>query len=1218
MSLGLSRVRQICIVVIAVILSGFSDLYPSGPNEVLNRWNAIVVKDLLNVGEIEGRVFIGRNYSVSNSHQFGFKLTKNVTSDIVFASGGTVTTNGQANIKVFYGSAAVASAVNNRSWFQFMQSGGALSAPSKWAADNSPIAAITSAAVYWRTLQSNSTAQIPSGQPGPLKLNCSETEPVAVFNLTDVQTFENRYTQQIELKTSSATKTVIINIKSIDGNVDWSSSNMVSQFNQEYWQCRTIWNFYTDNNNGDMGTISMNGNFKGALVAPTATVTTNSNIDGALVCEYLNIQSEVHNPGGGWSGDAPGEEPSNKLTDWTGTISASEAVCQHEAGWINTPGSVTLVPAQTDATLITSWQIVSPNDGSVDNSVHTSSLKINSGTNFIISGYWPGVRPEDKLVKIRFTANVLDADGNQIKSAIAREVWWDESVCPAPLPKQADVHIEKTVDNTAPADGETVTYKIKVTNNGPGDAKGILVSDVLPSGLKYISHNIEQGTYEPSTGLWTVGNLANGASVSLSVLVKVNFDKIYSEVFDLGAAKDFNLFVLQDLIQPSSDTEGRIAAGRDITLESYSVGDKLKSQGQDVLIAGRDLIFKSGRIYNGNAVYGRNSNLPVSTTTCDGTIRQDNPINFSAARAYLESLSLNLSGYKKTGTVKNEYGLLSLSGQDPYLNVFQVSGSDLSAANDFRISVPNGSVALINISGSYVTWSGGHVVKGTGIDNTLYNFYEADSIKISGIDIRGSVLAPRADVTFASGVQNGQMICKSLKGTGQFNLSQFTGNIPVASSITNTASVSGMISVDNNVADNTSSVEIAPKAPLTETVPPGGSFEGQQWKEVSSFTNGEMVYTIVRNAGSIFAGTVGGKIYRSDDSGLSWVRINNDMTAGWIWSLCFKDGVLYASTERGIYRLAEGKWINAGMNDTVDVRALAVQNAKLYAGTWGRGIYVSSDDGATWSAMNEGLVGNDAVQALEFDDAGNLYAGTFNGGLFKCEAGGQSWVNYPVGSNIVWALEYSGGSLYAALYGDGIYSSADGGISWSRFEDVDMPYAYSIVADESGVIYASSWTNGVYCTVNSGASWTPLGMGGSGVSALMVSGSGASGSSLRKSAKLRTAYAGTKEGKIYALTLSPTGVSTDNTVPAEFSLKQNYPNPFNPTTTIEFAVPADGQYSLKVYNMLGQEVAVLINGVVKAGAHSVNFNASKLASGVYLYKLSGTGVGEVKKMMLIK
>ncbi|MGE5362574.1 MAG: collagen-binding domain-containing protein, partial [Bacteroidota bacterium] len=270
----------------------------------MNRWNAIVVKDLLNVGEIEGRVYIGRNYSVSNSHQFGFKLTKNVTSDIVFASGGTVTTNGQANIKVFYGSAAVASAVANRAWFQFMQSGGALSAPSTWAADNSPVAAITSAAVYWRTLTPNSTAQIPSGQPGPLKLICSETEPVAVFNLTDVQTFENRNTQQIELKTSNATKTIIINIKSIDGNVDWSSSNMVSQFNQEYWQCRTIWNFYTDANNGDMGTISMNGNFKGALVAPTATVTTNSNIDGALVCEYLNIQSEVHNPGGGWSGDA--------------------------------------------------------------------------------------------------------------------------------------------------------------------------------------------------------------------------------------------------------------------------------------------------------------------------------------------------------------------------------------------------------------------------------------------------------------------------------------------------------------------------------------------------------------------------------------------------------------------------------------------------------------------------------------------------------------------------------------------------------------------------------------------------------------------------------------------------------------------------------------------------------------------------------------------------
>ena len=86
-----------------------------------------------------------------------------------------------------------------------------------------------------------------------------------------------------------------------------------------------------------------------------------------------------------------------------------------------------------------------------------------------------------------------------------------------------------------------------------------------------------------------------------------------------------------------------------------------------------------------------------------------------------------------------------------------------------------------------------------------------------------------------------------------------------------------------------------------------------------------------------------------------------------------------------------------------------------------------------------------------------------------------------------------------------------------------------------------------------------------------------------------------------------------------YSLSQNYPNPFNPTTMIRFVFENNTTASLKVYNSIGQEVATLFHGIAEGGRqYDVTFNASKLSSGVYFYKLEGNGKSEVKKMMLMK
>lgn len=91
-----------------------------------------------------------------------------------------------------------------------------------------------------------------------------------------------------------------------------------------------------------------------------------------------------------------------------------------------------------------------------------------------------------------------------------------------------------------------------------------------------------------------------------------------------------------------------------------------------------------------------------------------------------------------------------------------------------------------------------------------------------------------------------------------------------------------------------------------------------------------------------------------------------------------------------------------------------------------------------------------------------------------------------------------------------------------------------------------------------------------------------------------------------------------NGIPSEFKLAQNYPNPFNPVTNIQFDVPKTGNIKLTIYDVSGKEVETLINEIMEAGRYNTDFNASKLSSGVYFYRIEAEGFTDVKKMILIK
>jgi hypothetical protein len=108
-------------------------------------------------------------------------------------------------------------------------------------------------------------------------------------------------------------------------------------------------------------------------------------------------------------------------------------------------------------------------------------------------------------------------------------------------------------------------------------------------------------------------------------------------------------------------------------------------------------------------------------------------------------------------------------------------------------------------------------------------------------------------------------------------------------------------------------------------------------------------------------------------------------------------------------------------------------------------------------------------------------------------------------------------------------------------------------------------------------------------------------------------------GELRYVVSTTTGITNLNTgIPEGFKLSQNYPNPFNPSTNIEFAIPEKNNVTLKIYNVHGQEIAVLANGEYQAGSYMVNWNAASMSSGVYFYTIQSGGFTQTKKLLLVK
>ncbi len=282
-----------------------------------------------------------------------------------------------------------------------------------------------------------------------------------------------------------------------------------------------------------------------------------------------------------------------------------------------------------------------------------------------------------------------------------------------------------------------------------------------------------------------------------SILVLLLSYSSISQASLLGVAGDYNAFTFGDM-NVVSDAEGRIATGGNFTASNYSIGI-YAAPSEYSLVAGGGVNFAHGSINNGGIFAGNNIGLNHHTvrgnavsngaiTYGSGTITGNvlansnisSPVNFSDASLYLNSMSLALKAIEATGTTTvTPWNAITLKGSQD-INIFNVDGNDLSSAVGLSFDIASDAIAIVNVSGTSDHFGAFGIGGATGNEgNILYNFFEANDLTIRNISLKGSVLAPLADIAFNSAHINGTMIANSISGSGQFNHYQFEGDVPV-------------------------------------------------------------------------------------------------------------------------------------------------------------------------------------------------------------------------------------------------------------------------------------------------------------------------------------------------------------------------------------------------------------------------------------------------------
>ncbi len=410
------------------------------------------------------------------------------------------------------------------------------------------------------------------------------------------------------------------------------------------------------------------------------------------------------------------------------------------------------------------------------------------------------------------------------------------------------------------------------------------------------------------------------------------------------------------------------------------------------------------------------------------------------------------------------------------------------------------------------------------------------------------------------------------------------------------------------------------------------------------------------------------KIYKTTDYGQTWILTNDEGQMSYFGIPVTQDpshpDTLYTMINTSFKRSTDfgSTWTtissNFGpINAPCDIEVFP-DTSIILIGDNGTGIFKSTNYGLTW-AQTYSTSGEIPTISVDFQHPGIAWAAKWSGGggMLKSTNFGQSWNLDPYfGSINMWGVHIQstdGNIILANSYSTspGSWRSTNAGATWTP---INIPATgYQVVSVDSMTQFAAQ--GGGFYKLNS-PFFIPVEL--TSFSASVVDGNislkwttatelNNSGFEIEKSTNNKDfkkigfvpGYGTTTESKSYSYTTSSTitkqyyrlrqvdfdgtfeyssSIEVEGITPTEFSLKQNYPNPFNPSTKIGFALPSESNVKISIYNLIGQKVAEVVNTQFPAGNHSIDFNASNLSSGIYLYKIEAGSFISVKKMQLMK
>lgn len=396
------------------------------------------------------------------------------------------------------------------------------------------------------------------------------------------------------------------------------------------------------------------------------------------------------------------------------------------------------------------------------------------------------------------------------------------------------------------------------------------------------------------------------------------------------------------------------------------------------------------------------------------------------------------------------------------------------------------------------------------------------------------------------------------------------------------------------------------------------NLNAQSWvNQVSNTTKSLREVTFI-NANEGWAVGDAGTFLKTTNGGSTWVAQTSPSSQLLIGCLFFNSSTGFVAGDDGAYRTTNGGAVwNYIDGSTLITRISFVNNSLGFAvgGSTAQqygGIYKTTDGGSTW-APNENHTSWHRMYGVQFVNTTTGFVYDENGLMLKTTDQGANWNPVIYGSTMtISAMKFrdenngllSGHSGNAAF----LLKTTDAGATWTNAVN-NFQYIFTdICFVGNNVIWApgaNQTGSFIFNSTDGGSTWTNFSTGTKPWSSMFF-------------ADANNGWVVSETGDIMKYN-GITGINDQySSAPKSFALLQNFPNPFNPSTTIKYVIQEKSQVNLSVFNTLGVKVADLVNGNKNAGEYQVDFNASGLPSGVYLYKLNAGSFSSSNKMIILK